>query len=72
MLHSSLLGPFISYDENEVMWLQALKTFLGHNLVCSIVHLWSYLQYSVLKVEHKYLNLVEISIIDKQCDQKIE
>jgi hypothetical protein len=28
--HSSLLGPFISYEENEVLWKQAQGLYLQH------------------------------------------
>ncbi len=25
--HSSLLGPFLTYEENEVLWIQPLVTY---------------------------------------------
>ncbi len=29
MLHSSLLGPFVSYNDNEVLWMRCLNKLDG-------------------------------------------
>jgi hypothetical protein len=32
MQYSSLLHPFVSYNENEVLWIQPLRPYSQHNL----------------------------------------
>ncbi len=53
MYHSTLLAPFISYEENEVLWIKYL------------LHILMYVQYDKYITTKKFYNFVPSEFVDE-------